>query len=598
MEELDFIRSSCVCNGESEIANDAGKSTSVERMCKDLDECCSCVYDRLTYVWRKKTFNHWRQVIQGGNATEEDGRQERSRSRASSSMSRSRYRPRPDIVVPYLRVDEIYRLTFTNKSICREVGRATHTLSFIPARKVILDENMVSLPIQFPHLKEVNLTGCSSLTDESVTDKCLTLLTDSQSNSLTSLNLGYCKVVSDEGIAAIATNLPKLNYLSLRGCNQVGDNAIRSLARLKNLQTLNLWYCNQGALTDVGVSALAESTYGQGISSLSTLVNLRHLEIANVGEVTDRGLLALAPLINLITLDVAGCYNITDSGTEVLANFQKLASCNLWYCSEIGDATFQHMESLTKMRFLNFMKCGKVTDRGLQSIAKLRNLTSLDMVSCFNVTDEGLSELSKLHRLKSLASQLSSLVILDLSNCRQVGNKALLGIGELHSLINLNLMRCNRIDDDGIAHLARLTRLKTLNLANCRLLTDTAIKSIAQMTKLETLVLWYCNKLTDVVDRSGKLLQVNRASLAAFLNMPNLTSLDLGNCCLLSDEGMITLGKVTSLTSLNLSECGDITDAGLEHLKTLDNLTSINLWYCTKVTPVGINHLPVQSVDF
>ncbi|KAG6609399.1 F-box/LRR-repeat protein 13 [Phytophthora cinnamomi] len=193
MEELDFICSSCVCNADADNPNDLAlqdddnKVVKVDQMRKDFDDCCSCVYDRLTYMWRKKTFNHWKQVVRGTNLADVEQR-DRARSRASST-SRSRcgsfmetigdgvsssrnvlldITPALHIVVRYLNVDDIYRLMTTNKSICREVGRATHVLSFISARRVILDEHLATLSMQFPNLKDVNLTGCSNLTDESV----------------------------------------------------------------------------------------------------------------------------------------------------------------------------------------------------------------------------------------------------------------------------------------------------------------------------------------------------------------------------------------------------------------------------------------------
>ncbi|DAZ99182.1 TPA: hypothetical protein N0F65_008215 [Lagenidium giganteum] len=642
MEELDYICSACTCDTETQL-DGYREALEGDSLRVDLEDCCSCVYDRLTYMWRKKTFHHWRQAVKAGASGKSDSQSPRDvtdvdcRVRGSSFSSVSPppsprqlrlggffdLAPALHVIVQFLSVDEVYGLAQTNSIMSYEVGEATRSMSFIPVRRHLQDEHIAPIPMRFPHLVEVVFTGCSHITDtavhvlsrmpmlQSLSLKGCFHVTDQgvvelgALTNLTSLNLGYCTELTDASVKAVAT-LSNLTTLSLRGCRRIGDSGIQQLAQLRKLRTLNLWYCNQGQLTDAGLCAVATMTSltnlnlsncsqltDVGISALRSLVNLRHLEIANVGEVTDNGLLALAPLTNLVTLDIAGCYNITDRGTAVLEQFPNLSSCNLWYCSEISDGTFAHMKSLKKMRFLNAMKCGKITDVALKSMATLPNLTSLDLVSCYQITDEGLQQLTQLQNLRSIY----------LGGCAGIRDEGIAQLAAIPSLAIVDLANCRQVGNGALQGLGKLSNLTSLNLMRCNHVDDAGIEFISGLTKLKTLNLANCRLLTDkCMSIIGQLTEIetlvlwycNKLTDAGILELSRLKKLqtiDLASCSKLTDKALAAFLDKPNLRSLDLGNCGLISDVGMQTIAKMTSLTALNLAECGEITDEGLSHL-------
>jgi eukaryotic-like serine/threonine-protein kinase len=108
---------------------------------------------------------------------------------------------------------------------------------------------------------------------------------------------------------------------------KVGDADVKTLAGLKNLQTLSLWGTR---VTDAGLKELTGLTNLQwlslettrvtdvGLKELAGLQRLEHLSLYNVGQVTDAGLEELAGLKALKSLDLRGT-NVTDAGARKVA---------------------------------------------------------------------------------------------------------------------------------------------------------------------------------------------------------------------------------------------------------------------------------------
>lgn len=74
--------------------------------------------------------------------------------------------------------------------------------------------------------------------------------------------------ITDEAVAGIVANAPRLRYLVLAKCSLLTDNAVRSISELgKSLQFLHLGHAN--AITDAGIKGLARSC-----------VRLRYVDLA------------------------------------------------------------------------------------------------------------------------------------------------------------------------------------------------------------------------------------------------------------------------------------------------------------------------------
>ncbi|GAA6065675.1 F-box/LRR-repeat protein 3 [Tachysurus ichikawai] len=99
-------------------------------------------------------------------------------------------------------------------------------------------------------LQELDLSGCSNLTDVSITQVLRFPL-------LQRLSLIMLTEISDEGVASVALHCRCLTSLSLSGCSQLTDAGLaRALPCLQRLQHLQLAYCN--GITDRSLSLIVQ----------------------------------------------------------------------------------------------------------------------------------------------------------------------------------------------------------------------------------------------------------------------------------------------------------------------------------------------------
>ncbi|KAK2838386.1 hypothetical protein Q7C36_013200 [Tachysurus vachellii] len=139
-------------------------------------------------------------------------------------------------------------------------------------------------------LQELDLSGCSNLTDVSITQVL-------RFPMLQRLSLIMLTEISDEGVASVAHHCRCLTSLSLSGCSQLTDAGLaRALPCLHRLQHLQLAYCN-------------------GITDRSLSLILQHCQ-------------------RLRTLDICMCRDITVSKVDFLQSqlpfLEKVSSTGLW----------------------------------------------------------------------------------------------------------------------------------------------------------------------------------------------------------------------------------------------------------------------------
>ncbi|CAD7697650.1 unnamed protein product [Ostreobium quekettii] len=180
-------------------------------------------------------------------------------------------------------------------------------------------------------LKVLNLGGCSGLTDEGLAAMAGRL----QSRALTRLDMCYCGLVTDAGVAAVGA-LTSLTGLDLAYCCNVGDPPMRVLCQLPRLTTLKLNACSN--LTDAGVAMLTR-------------------------------------LERLLTVHLDRCQGITDKGLCSLSKCSTLTSLRLERCTGITDEGVRFLSSLTRLCILQLDMCPKVTEEGLASLSQLVGLS-------------------------------------------------------------------------------------------------------------------------------------------------------------------------------------------------------------------------------
>ena len=84
-------------------------------------------------------------------------------------------------------------------------------------------------------------------------------------------------------------------------------------------------------------------------------------------------------------------------------------------------------------------------------------------------------------------------------------------------------------------------------------------------------------------------------SLSTVFDFTSLQTLDLTNCCNITDKALILLN--ISLTSLTLKNCSKITDIGLSYLSDLP-LTYLNLGECRSITDIGLSYLSYLQLTY
>ncbi|KAG9104282.1 SCF ubiquitin ligase complex subunit [Ceratobasidium sp. 370] len=127
----------------------------------------------------------------------------------------------------------------------------------------------------FEHLRILDLTGCTSLTDTAVEGII------SVAPKIRNLVLAKCALLTDNAIASVCKLGRYLHYLHLGHVSLITDGAVVQLARTcTRLRYVDLACCTQ--LTDLSVTELA------------TLVKLRRIGLVRVVNLTDQAVFALS----------------------------------------------------------------------------------------------------------------------------------------------------------------------------------------------------------------------------------------------------------------------------------------------------------------
>ena len=383
-----------------------------------------------------------------------------------------------------------------------------------------------SLSLLWPlgSLTSLSITG-SAFKDTEF--KALSLLT-----ALTSLELGECSQVSDNGLKALASSLPRLATLELACCERISDAGMGYLSAATSLTSLNLSVPCQ--VTDEGLSKLrsltgleqlrlsdAEMLHGSGLSALKELTRLSDLTLSNCYELDGESLAAVSTLTSLTSLDL--------SGNEVehvphLDSLSRLTALDL-SSTNITDESLEHLYGNTILKKLALAWCGQLTDDGLgQCVYGLRSLNSLDLSYMDAVEDH------IIHKLKLM-----------------------------ENLENLGLMGCNSLTEGCVMHCMQfMTSLKRLHLG---------IHPTGPPEEESVVIKALAEGLQGLVELELKGMDITDADAEALLGLPSLTGLHLLNNPRLSDEGVMGLSSLRSLKELTVHSCSRVTDAAISALR-------------------------------
>jgi hypothetical protein len=188
---------------------------------------------------------------------------------------------------------------------------------FVPGNDVEMSAADYAGLRAFKRLKKVVFSGCF------ITDEFLEHLADLR--LIEEMELRACSV-SDEGLRWLK-DLDKLRHLSITVGRSVTDRGIRYIAKMKNLEKLELM--------DTQVT-------GKTLGQLTGLKKLKSLDL-RLSQVSDEGLESVAQLKSLEWLGCWQNYDITDKGLEHLSKLPNIKSIVL-YGTEVSDSAVAEFE--------------------------------------------------------------------------------------------------------------------------------------------------------------------------------------------------------------------------------------------------------------
>ncbi|XP_066581369.1 F-box/LRR-repeat protein 7-like [Prorops nasuta] len=233
----------------------------------------------------------------------------------------------------------------------------------------VTDANVTSILDNCIHLKELDLTGCISVTRAASRVSALQLQT---------LDLSDCHSVEDSGLNLSLSRMPHLACLYLRRCLRITDTSLVAIASYcSGLKQLSVSDCTK--ITDFGVRELA-ARLGP---------SLRYFSVGKCDKVSDAGLLIVARhCYKLRYLNARGCEALSDSATLALARgCPRLRALDLGKC-DVGDATLEALSTgCPNLKKLSLCGCERITDAGLEALAYyIRSLRQLNIGECPKVT--------------------------------------------------------------------------------------------------------------------------------------------------------------------------------------------------------------------
>lgn len=389
-------------------------------------------------------------------------------------------------------------------------------------------------------------------------------------------------LMTDAVMARIA-DLDHVVALGLGGSRGLTDEGLSHLARMPQLQWLNLSEYPGGTLTDRGLEVLRhlpnlrwfEMTWQSGITDAG-IANLRycdHLERVDLmGSPTGDG--AIESLQGKAKLaSFASGRLVTDAGLRLLHNVPRFktrqddGSTRLLIDGPFTNAGLAGMAGLEGIAELDlFWHVTGITSDGFAHLAGLPNLDSLGADGRFS-DDQAMGHFAAIPRLRKLRAQgtvatddgfeaLSrSRTLEELWTCEtpHLGSRGFMALARMPALRSLGVS-CKQVGDDALATLPDFPSLRELTPID---VTDDGFRHIGRCYRLERLSCMYCRETTDLATEHIRDLQLQ----SYYAGLTQIT-----------DRSLETLGGMASLECIELYECLHVTDAGLVFLSTLPRL--------------------------
>jgi hypothetical protein len=452
--------------------------------------------------------------------------------------------------------------------------------------------------------------------DDSDWDAILSVMRE---RKLSSLDAGG--QMTDAALGRIA-QLEYVTRLNLGGSRAITDEGLRLLARMPQLEELDLSHYPGGLITDRGLEVLRhlpglrkfQMCWQPGISDAGAgyLAFCDRLEEVNLlGTPTGDGAIrALAGKANLREFKTGR--QVSDAGLPLLREFPRFAS---WHDGEVryslmspvagpthllldGAFTNEGLSELTGLDGLFalsfFWHVSNLTPHGL---ARLADFPRLGFLGCQGelCDDESMGYIALMPRLRMLMAQgtvagdvgfeaLSRSQTIEYiwgRECPNLTGRGFVALGTMPRLRGL-AVSCKRVDDAALSTLPRFPALRELLPMDVH---DEGFRHVGGSEALEALWCMYCRDTTD-------------AATEHIAGLSRVTTYYAGATGI-TDRSLEILGRMSSLERIEFYECNGITDAGLRHLAALPRLRRVDLSSLPGVTLAGTAVFPARvRVDY
>lgn len=339
----------------------------------------------------------------------------------------------------------------------------------------------------FPNLETLNLEGCRF-------DPCV--LSELQPlTKLQRINLSH-STLEDQDLEMLLNCHTSLKSLNLSYCKKVTDEGLKRLASHKNLKTL--------VLRDIAVSP----------ETLMLFSHVTKFHLSDIKSFSNEHLRAIGTLTCLECLKISSGfsrynshYTVSDDGIRHLVNLSKLTSLDISRNS-FKDAALVHVAQLAHLTSLN-ISFSDYEDEGIKHLAPLVKLTTFNAKNC-RYSEHVLEVVKQFSNLRTLSLSLkfTKEAALALANLTHLRVLRLEGVNYFDSV---------NIDTSNFLALKPLTELTELDLSYCTI-DDEGLKIIAtQFLKLETVIFTCCTKITS-------------DGLKSLLSLSQLKKIELTDC--------------------------------------------------------------------
>jgi ankyrin repeat protein len=420
--------------------------------------------------------------------------------------------------------------------------------------------------------------------------------------------------MTDRALARIAA-LDHVTSLSLGGSRQLTDDGLRHLARMPQLEQLNVSEFPGGRITD------------RGLAVLRHLPHLRRFEMAWQNAITDEGVANLQFCPELESVDLMGTMT-GDATIAALGGKQDLRRLKTGRL--VTDAGIEHLRAISRFTtpFTGDAPCslmqpesgpqhllidGPFTGRGVERLVALHGVTSLSFFwhvsalmprdlallasmshlqffSCSGelCDDEAMNHLGAIPGLRMLLAQgtvatdagfaaLSrsrSLEYLWGRECPNLRSRGFAALARMPSLRGL-AVSCKQVDDDALAELPRSPGLVELLPMD---VSDEGFRHVGQCLGLESLWCMYCR---DTTDRATEHISGLRRLRCYYAGASQIT-----------DRSLELLSRMETLERVEIYECLAVSDRGLAFLARLPRLREVSLAGLPRVTQTGAKIFP------